>query len=87
LSPNKFDSLFGSASAHGTTWIAIAQWGASTGELHWRQSGIATTLSGMAARSWPREPSQKQVDAALGILNRVEERNPELLSPAVSATA
>ncbi|TIX46361.1 MAG: hypothetical protein E5W81_01795 [Mesorhizobium sp.] len=60
------------------SWIKIAQWGSTSGELHWRQSGIATTLSGMAAHGWRREPSRKQVDAALTILNLLEERNPAL---------
>lgn len=46
-------------------WTGIAEWGGRTGKLHWRQSGIATTLSGMAAQQWRKDPSAKQVEAAL----------------------
>lgn len=60
-------------------WIGIAEWGTRTGKLHWRQTGIATTLSGMAAQQWRRDPSTKQVSAAVGILNLVEEHAPEVL--------
>ena len=60
-------------------WTGIAEWGARTGKLHWRQSGIATTLSGMAAQQGRKDPSPKQVDAAVGILNLVEQHAPELV--------
>lgn len=62
------------------TWIGIAQWGAQTGKLHWRQTGIVTTLSGMSAQGWARDPSPKQVKAAIDILNAVEQHQPSLLS-------
>jgi hypothetical protein len=61
-------------------WTKIAEWGAKTGRLHWRQSGIATTLSGMAAQQWRKDPTPKQVNAALDILNLVEQHAPELLT-------
>ncbi|MER9029634.1 AIPR family protein [Mesorhizobium sp. M0674] len=61
-------------------WISIAEWGTRSGKLHWRQAGIATTLSGMAAQQWRRDPSPKQVSAAVGILNVVEEHAPEVLA-------
>ncbi|HEY0312276.1 MAG TPA: AIPR family protein [Allosphingosinicella sp.] len=60
-------------------WTSIAEWGSRTGLLHWRQSGIATTLSGMAAQQWRKEPSAKQVEAAISILNLVEQHAPELV--------
>lgn len=63
-----------------TRWTGIAEWGARTGRLHWRQSGIATTLSGMAAQQWRKDPSPKQVEAAINILNLVEQHAPELLA-------
>ncbi len=61
-------------------WISIAEWGTRSGKLHWRQTGIATTLSGMAAQQWRKDPSPKQVSAAVGILNVVEEHAPEVLA-------
>lgn len=61
-------------------WTGIAEWGGRTGRLHWRQSGIATTLSGMAAQQWRKDPSPKQVEAALNILTLVELHAPELLA-------
>lgn len=61
-------------------WIGIAEWGTRTGKLHWRQTGIATTLSGMAAQQWRKDPSPKQVSAAVTILNVVEESAPEVLA-------
>ncbi|MFD6319828.1 AIPR family protein [Methylorubrum thiocyanatum] len=60
-------------------WTGIAEWGSRTGRLHWRQSAIATTLSGMAAQQWRKDPSPKQVDAAISILNVVEQHAPELV--------
>ncbi|MFT4053846.1 MAG: AIPR family protein [Novosphingobium sp.] len=63
-------------------WTGIAEWGARTGRLHWRQSGIATTLSGMAAQQWRKDPSPKQVEAAVNILNLVEQHAPELIAAA-----
>jgi hypothetical protein len=61
-------------------WISIAEWGARSGKLHWRQTGIATTLSGLAAQQWRKDPSPKQVNAAVGILNTVEQHAPEILA-------
>lgn len=61
-------------------WTSIAEWGSRTGKLHWRQSGIATTLSGMAAQQWRKDPSPKQVEAALNILNLVEQHAPEVMA-------
>ncbi|CAO3416064.1 AIPR family protein [Azospirillum endophyticum] len=66
-------------------WTNIAEWGARTGKLHWRQSGIATTLSGMAAQQWRKDPSPKQVEAAVCILNLVEQYAPEIITGGVSA--
>ncbi len=61
-------------------WIGIAEWGTRSGKLHWRQTGIATTMSGMAAQQWRKDPSPKQVSAAVSILNVVEEHAPEVLA-------
>ena len=60
-------------------WISIAEWGSRSGKLHWRQTGIATTLSGLAAQQWRKDPTSKQVKAALTILNTVEQNAPELI--------
>jgi hypothetical protein len=60
-------------------WIRIAEWGARSGKLHWRQTGIATTISGLAAQQWRRDPSPKQVNAAISILNTVEQHAPDLI--------
>jgi hypothetical protein len=64
-------------------WIAIAEWGSKSGKLHWRQTGIATSLSGLAAQQWRKDPSPKQVSAAVGILNAVEQHAPELLESVI----
>ncbi|TPJ13728.1 AIPR family protein [Mesorhizobium sp. B2-7-3] len=61
-------------------WTSIAEWGSRTGKLHWRQSSIATTLSGMSAQQWRKDPSPKQVEAAINILNLVEQQAPELVA-------
>lgn len=65
-------------------WIAIAEWGSRSGKLHWRQTGIATTLSGLAAQQWRKDPTPKQVNAALTILGIAEANAPELLPSAIS---
>jgi hypothetical protein len=61
-------------------WISIAEWGSRSGKLHWRQTGIATSLSGMAAQQWRRDPSPKQLNAAVAILNMVEQHAPEIIA-------
>jgi hypothetical protein len=61
-------------------WIGIAEWGSRSGKLHWRQTGIATSVSGLAAQQWRKDPSSKQVNAAINILNIVEQHAPELLT-------
>lgn len=61
------------------SWVAIAEWGSRSGKLHWRQTGIATSLAGLAAQQWRRDPSVKQTNAAVVILNIVEQYAPEIL--------
>jgi len=61
-------------------WTRIAEWGTRSGKLHWRQTSISTTLSGMAAQQWRKDPSAKQVSAAVSILNVVEMHAPEILA-------
>jgi hypothetical protein len=60
-------------------WVAIAEWGSRSGKLHWRQTGIATSLAGLAAQQWRKDPSVKQTNAAIAILNTVEQYAPEIL--------
>jgi AIPR protein len=54
-------------------WLKIQIWGNETNSLEFWQKGIANTLAGYAAASWPREPSTKQANHAVKILELYDE--------------
>ncbi len=72
LSPAELDAIHRCQSVSAQDWIAISEWGNSSGKLKDWQSGIAGTLGGYAARDWAKPPSVKQAKRGVEILQIAE---------------
>lgn len=68
LTPEDFRNIDACRAVDGETWLKIHAWGKRTGQLKWRQAGIAQTLAGYAAEGWPHGLSSKQAWHGIRIL-------------------
>lgn len=73
MTPREYDSISECKSIDGATWLHICAWGTETGLLDAKQRGIASTLGGLAAQGWPKDPSRKQAWHAIRILGLARE--------------
>ena len=79
LSPADLDAIHRCQSVSAQDWIAISEWGKSSGKLKPWQSGIAGTLGVYAAQDWSKPPSVKQARQGIKILGIAESEGGPLL--------
>ena len=73
FSPEDMDNIKKCKSLSTKDWNSMISWAQDSDEFHYKQLQIAISLMGQALGSWKRQPSPKQANSVVKIIDKAEE--------------
>jgi hypothetical protein len=73
FSPEDMDNIKRCKSLSTKDWNSMISWAQDSDEFHYKQLQIAISLMGQALGSWKRQPSPKQANSVVKIIDKAEE--------------